>query len=70
MASFLHGKTEFMESDETALQERATEFCILKFGEAIITLTSLTARVTASISCILGTVLNGHIMYVSIHNSQ
>jgi hypothetical protein len=28
VASFLHGKTEFMDSDETALQERATDFFI------------------------------------------
>jgi hypothetical protein len=26
VASFLHGKTEFMDSDETASQEKATDF--------------------------------------------
>jgi len=50
------------------MKERARDFFILKSGEGIITLTSLTATVMASI--IFGTVLSGHIMYVSIDNSQ
>ena len=70
MASFLHGNTEFMDSDETASQEKATDFFFLKYGEGIITLTSLTTRVMTSASCILGTVLlGGQIVGVSIDNS-
>lgn len=70
VAGILHGKTEFMDSDETALQEQQQTCLILKFGEGIITLTSLITRVMGSIICILGAVLGGNIICVSIDNSQ